>query len=1396
LTVNGSGFESSSVVQVGGNAETTTYVSATQLTATVPAGQIVNAGNLPVAVLNGTVISSGAAIDLVVNSAATTIPSVTSISPTSVTAGSAALTLTVNGSGFESSSVVEVGATAEATTYVSATQLTATVPAGQIANGALLPVTVADGTESSSGTPVDLVVNNPAPTIVSISPTSEAAGTSSAVVAVTGTGFVPSTVIDANGASRTTTFTSATQVGVTLTTADLANAGTLFLSAVNPAPGGGSSAAATLNVAAPPPTPQITSVSPNSIYTGSGDTTIIVYGSNISTNSTVEWNGTALQTSGASSFSATATVPGSDLASAGTASVTVNTPGASPANSNALTVTVANPPVPTLTSVYPNAGPISTASQVTLAGTGFSPSTTVAVNGTEIASTYNSSTSIAATIPASSVAVPGNVNVTVTTPAPGGGTSSAQIYTVYLPITANDIVFDSSNGLLYASVPAISTGVTGNAVVGIDPTTGNVMQQILVGTNPNKVALSTDGTQLFVGVDGAGAVAQVDLTQGKVVNQFSLGGGAGIYNPPLTALYLAAVPGSANSVAVATEAELGGSGGGITIYDSGVARADTWSSGEGPMSFGSSTSTLFVANGSTVEQLTVGSTGVTASSALAAAAGDVTWIQYDSGSLYLSTGQVLNASTGALLGTFYNGTSAATGPIVSDSSLGRAFMGTSTFSVGNAVMAFDETSFDTLGSITVNGVGESGYSSSFLKIVRWGQKGLALNAAPGPFASQSQVFIIQSPLVQDLSSTPADLSVALDAPSTATTGTSATWTVTVNNLGPNTSDGATVSISLDPSLIIGSVSASQGSCGSGSTFSCDLGNLANGATATVTVSATPTMAGTLASTASVNSVSYDPTTSNNQATGSTTVTGSAYGAVPTISAISPNLVQAGSDAFTLTVSGTWFNENSTVNLGSTALATTFVSATQLTASVTAAEIANYGWAPVTVSNPSPGGGVSQVTPLTIYAVVNVPANALLFEPFSQMLYATVPGTSTSVTGDTVVTINPVSGVVGTPVSVGSQPTVMAETTDGNYLYIGLSGADSLAQFNLLNQSLTATIPLTLTEGTTPTSVTASWLAAMPGSDTSLAVNLTGEGGAFGIFDVTGSTGSFRPNLSGIYNGDNPVFADASHVYAYDDQTTGAEFYRYSVNSSGLTEIDGTTLEGMGGFGGGFQLANGTVYGYGGGIINPSTTPPSQVATLPLIDFYNSGSTPEGAGLAADPSLGKEFVMLDNLAGTSAFGLTRYDLSTYLPETVLEMPAAFASTTSGWTILRWGQDGLALLTSAENYATDQVTSTVALLRGPFVAPQELGTDTAASLTASSASTIAHGSGNTMLTLTGTNFLPGVAVTWNGNYRTTTILSPTQVTVAIPASDLASAGSASVVATNPGAPASNGLTITID
>ena len=82
------------------------------------------------------------------------------------------------------------------------------------------------------------------------------------------------------------------------------------------------------------------------------------------------------------------------------------------------------------------------------------------------------------------------------------------------------------------------------------------------------------------------------------------------------------------------------------------------------------------------------------------------------------------------------------------------------------------------------------------------------------------------------------------------------------------------------------------------------------------------------------------------------------GAVPTIAALSPSSMAAGSPAFTLTVNGTNFNSNAMVNWNGVAQTTTFVSANQLIMSVPAAAIASSGTVAVTVTNPAvPGTGL-------------------------------------------------------------------------------------------------------------------------------------------------------------------------------------------------------------------------------------------------------------------------------------------------------------------------------------------------------------------------------------------------------------------------------------------------------
>ena len=77
--------------------------------------------------------------------------------------------------------------------------------------------------------------------------------------------------------------------------------------------------------------------------------------------------------------------------------------------------------------------------------------------------------------------------------------------------------------------------------------------------------------------------------------------------------------------------------------------------------------------------------------------------------------------------------------------------------------------------------------------------------------------------------------------------------------------------------------------------------------------------------------------------------------MPQIASISPSLIPVG--AFTITVTGSGFVNGAVVDLGSTALATTFVSASQLTATGTVTN-SQIGSVPVTVTNPDPGSATS------------------------------------------------------------------------------------------------------------------------------------------------------------------------------------------------------------------------------------------------------------------------------------------------------------------------------------------------------------------------------------------------------------------------------------------------------
>ncbi|HYW41362.1 MAG TPA: S8 family serine peptidase [Bryobacteraceae bacterium] len=239
LTVNGTGFVSgSSVVNWNGSARATTYLSATQLQAAITAADIGNAGTAQVTVFNPTPGGgTSGSLPFSINAA----PAITSLAPTSATAGGAAFTLTVNGTGFVSgSSVVNWNGSARATTYLSATQLQAAITAADIGTAGTAQVTVFNspggGTSGSFAFPI-----NPALAITSLAPTSATAGGAAFTLTVNGTGFVSgSSVVNWNGSGRTTTYLSATQLQAAITAADIGTAGIAQVTVFN-SPGGGTS---------------------------------------------------------------------------------------------------------------------------------------------------------------------------------------------------------------------------------------------------------------------------------------------------------------------------------------------------------------------------------------------------------------------------------------------------------------------------------------------------------------------------------------------------------------------------------------------------------------------------------------------------------------------------------------------------------------------------------------------------------------------------------------------------------------------------------------------------------------------------------------------------------------------------------------------------------------------------------------------------------------------------------------------------------------------------------------------------------------------------------------------------------------------------------------------------
>lgn len=246
LNVTGSNFVVNSVVHWNGADRPTTFVHSGLLQTAIPAGDLSSPGSA-----NVTVISPGPGggtsnpLAFKIESMTNPVPSTSSLLPASITAGATRDTLAVQvgGAGFVPGSVVHWNGAPRMTIFFNPGRVDAVIPASDlVAAGSALVAVFSPAPGGGLSNAQAFAINNPAPSLAALSPNSAAAGTPGLTLVVTGSSFVPGSVVRWNGANRPTAFIGNSQLRAEISVSDLMAAGDASVTVLTPGPGGGESA--------------------------------------------------------------------------------------------------------------------------------------------------------------------------------------------------------------------------------------------------------------------------------------------------------------------------------------------------------------------------------------------------------------------------------------------------------------------------------------------------------------------------------------------------------------------------------------------------------------------------------------------------------------------------------------------------------------------------------------------------------------------------------------------------------------------------------------------------------------------------------------------------------------------------------------------------------------------------------------------------------------------------------------------------------------------------------------------------------------------------------------------------------------------------------------------------
>jgi len=423
-------------------------------------------------------------------------------------------------------------------------------------------------------------------------------------------------------------------------------------------------------------------------------------------------------------------------------------------------------------------------------------------------------------------------------------------------LAVEDLVYDAAANRLILSIGAGNGGPT-NGLDVLNPITGVVESFTPLGTRPTKLARSGDGQFLYVSLPDPAVVRRLTLPALLSNLQFPLGGEV-IYGVtyPWFAGELVVLPDQPNAVAVSRVRQAGPLAGefnqGVGIFDNGVLRSNVTGTCRCTYALEfAGAGTLSASRGDgTIDKLVVDTNGVVLAQS-ATLARNSPELSAASGLMYAAAGRVFDPVSLQHLGAFSGADTGVT--VAADEANHRVFF-VARSGANWALNGYDTRTFSQLGSILLTNV-----SGTPAGLLRWGTDGLAFRTTGG------QLFLVRTRML-DTGAT-ADLAVTQTRSTSAvTTNQFVTFTATVTNVGVASAASVRFTNTFSGASVLTNVTASSGNCTvAGGTVTCDLGTLATGQGAVVSLSALSSSNGVITSLASANTTANETVFTNNTA---------------------------------------------------------------------------------------------------------------------------------------------------------------------------------------------------------------------------------------------------------------------------------------------------------------------------------------------------------------------------------------------------------------------------------------------------------------------------------------------------------------------------------------------------